>query len=276
MIRAALIALGLLLAAAPPAAAQGADADARVAELLEAPRMIGLMREEGIAYGETLAADLIGRPDDPVWAEALEAIYDEEAMLERFETALGEALTAEEAAPIAAFLEGDLGRRIVELELSAREVIADEAAEDAARAAWAEAAARGTPRAGRIETFIAVNDLVEENVASGLTANYEFLAGLAEGGGMGGAETSDEALIAQAYGAEPELRAETEAWLGGYLNLAYGPLSDADLDRYIAFSETEAGRDMNRALFRAFEAMYDGMSRAMGLAAGARMVGEDI
>lgn len=276
MIRAALIALGLLLAAAPPAAAQGADADARVAELLEAPRMIGLMREEGIAYGETLAADLIGRPDDPVWAEALEAIYDEEAMLERFETALGEALTAEEAAPIAAFLEGDLGRRIVELELSAREVIADEAAEDAARAAWAEAAARGTPRAGRIETFIAVNDLVEENVASGLTANYEFLAGLAEGGGMGGAETSDEALIAQAYGAEPELRAETEAWLGGYLNLAYGPLSDADLDRYIAFSETDAGRDMNRALFRAFEAMYDGMSRAMGLAAGARMVGEDI
>ena len=276
MIRAALIALGLLLAAAPPAAAQVADADARVAELLEAPRMIGLMREEGIAYGETLAADLIGRPDDPVWAEALEAIYDEEAMLERFETALGEALTAEEAAPIAAFLEGDLGRRIVELELSAREVIADEAAEDAARAAWAEAAARGTPRAGRIETFIAVNDLVEENVASGLTANYEFLAGLAEGGGMGGAETSDEALIAQAYGAEPELRAETEAWLGGYLNLAYGPLSDADLDRYIAFSETEAGRDMNRALFRAFEAMYDGMSRAMGLAAGARMVGEDI
>ena len=276
MIRAALIALGLLLAAAPPAAAQGADADARVAELLEAPRMIGLMREEGIAYGETLAADLIGRPDDPVWAEALEAIYDQEAMLERFETALGEALTAEEAAPIAAFLEGDLGRRIVELELSAREVIADEAAEDAARAAWAEAAARGTPRAGRIETFIAVNDLVEENVASGLTANYEFLAGLAEGGGMGGAETSDEALIAQAYGAEPELRAETEAWLGGYLNLAYGPLSDADLDRYIAFSETDAGRDMNRALFRAFEAMYDGMSRAMGLAAGARMVGEDI
>ena len=276
MIRAALIALGLLLAAAPPAAAQGADADARVAELLEAPRMIGLMREEGIAYGETLAADLIGRPDDPVWAEALEAIYDERAMLERFETALGEALTAEEAAPIAAFLEGDLGRRIVELELSAREVIADEAAEDAARAAWAEAAARGTPRAGRIETFIAVNDLVEENVASGLTANYEFLAGLAEGGGMGGAETSDEALIAQAYGAEPELRAETEAWLGGYLNLAYGPLSDADLDRYIAFSETDAGRDMNRALFRAFEAMYDGMSRAMGLAAGARMVGEDI
>ena len=272
MIRATLVAACVL--AAPPALA--GSAGARVAELIEAPRLVELMREEGLAYGETLATDLIGRPDDAVWAEALQSIYDQGAMLARFEGALDEALTPEEAEPIVAFLEGDLGRRVVDLELAAREAIGDPAAEDAARAVWAEVAEEGGPRAERIEAFIDVNDLVEENVAAGLTANYEFLAGLAEGGGMLGSDTTEDALIAQAYGAEPELRAETEAWLGGYLHLAYGPLSDAELDAYIAFSETEAGRDMNRALFRAFEAMYDGMSRAMGRAAGERMVGEDI
>jgi hypothetical protein len=272
MIRAAMTAAFLIVA--PPALAQ--PTDARIADLIEAPRLIALMREEGLAYGRTLAADLIGRPDDPVWAEALDAIYDEDAMLARFENALDEALTQEEGGPIAAFLDGDLGQRVVQLELAGREAIADPDAEDAARAVWAEVAAEGGPRAERIEAFIAANDLVEENVAAGLTANYEFLAGLAEGGGMLGAETTEDALIAQAYGAEPELRAETEAWLGGYLHLSYGPLSDAELDDYIAFSVSEAGRDMNRALFRAFEEMYDGMSRALGRAAGERMRGEDI
>ena len=280
MIRAALIAAALALPALPmPVLAQAdleARADARVFELIEGERMIGLMRAEGLAYGETLAADLLGRPADAAWAQAMARIYDLPRMRARFEGALGGALTAEEAAPILAFLEGDLGRRIVELELAAREAFADEEAEGAARAVWAEADAAGEARAAQIRRFIEANDLLEENVAAGLTANYEFLAGLAEGGGMPGLETTDDALIAQAYSAEPELRAESAEWLGGYLNLAYGPLSDAELDRYIDFSATPAGRDMNRALFRAFDAMYEGMSRAMGVAAGVRMAGEDI
>ena len=277
MLRAALTVLALAVPA--PALAQGdveARSDARLAELIETERMIGLMHAEGVAYGETLAADLLGRPDDPAWAQAMQRIYDLPAMRSRFEAALAGELTAEEAAPIIDFLEGGLGRRIVELELAARAAIADPSAEEAARAVWSESAAEGAPRAGRIEAFIDVNDLLEENVAAGLTANYEFLAGLAEAGGMDGVDTTDDALIAEAYGAEPELRAETEEWLGGYLNLAYGPLTDAELDRYIDFSEAEAGRDLNRALFRAFDAMYDGMSRAMGRAAAVRLIGEDI
>lgn len=280
MLRAALTAICL---AAPPLAgpamaqdAAEAAADARLAELMETGRMIGLMHAEGMAYGETLAADLLGRPGDASWAQSLARIYDRRAMQERFEAALADALTAEEAAPIIDFIESDLGRRVVELELAAREAFADPSAEEAARAVWVEMAAEGGARVDLIEEFIEANDLLQENVAAGLTANYEFLAGLADGGGMEGAETTDDALIAQAYSAEPEIRAETEEWLGGYLSLAYGPLSDDELARYVAFSETEAGRDMNRALFRSFDAMYDGMSRAMGAAAALELAGEDI
>ena len=280
MLRAALIALSLSAAQVGlPALAQDmaeAQADERLAELLDSARTVELMHAEGLAYGDTLARDFLGRPGGASWTQAMTRIYDLPAMRRRFETTLADALTAEQAAPIIDFLESDLGRRIVELELGARAAFADPDAEEAAREVWAEAASAGTARAGLIEEFIAANDLVEENVASGLTANYEFLAGLAEGGGMDGLDTTDDALIAQAYAAEPELRAEAEAWLGGFLNLAYGPLTDDELGRYVAFSGTEAGRDMNSALFRAFDAMYDGMSRAMGRAAAVQLAGEDI
>jgi hypothetical protein len=49
------------------------------------------------------------------------------------------------------------------------------------------------------------------------------------------------------------------------MNMAYQPLSDADLDTLIAFSQTEAGQGVNRALFDAYSALYEDISRNLGL-----------
>ena len=53
-------------------------------------------------------------------------------------------------------------------------------------------------------------------------------------------------------------------------------MSDAEFDAYIAFSETEAGQALNRALLEGFDVMYEGVSVELGRAAASRIVGLDL
>ena len=52
-----------------------------------------------------------------------------------------------------------------------------------------------------------------------------------------------------------DIRQNTTEWVYSFLLLAYEPLEDADLETYIAFSETGAGQDLNAAMFAAFDGM---------------------
>ena len=72
------------------------------------------------------------------------------------------------------------------------------------------------------------------------------------------------------------IRSDTETWVYSYLSMAYQPLADSDLEAYVALSETEAGRVLNRALFEGFDQMDVAISRALGTAAARFMAGEDI
>ena len=268
----------LLLSICLPAAAHALseeESDARLAELLKTDEIARIMRAEGLVHAEDIAENMFPGRSANAWALTVDGIYDAARMQARMEEGLAEALTADEAAPIIDFLATPLGQRIVDLELTAREAYAEESVEEAAVDAWTLLDGDGAPRAGMIDRFVEVNDLLEENVASGLTANYEFLAGLNEGGAFPD-PMSEDMMLAEAYSSEGEIRSETEEWLGSFLNLAYDPLTDAELSDYIAFSATKAGRDFNRALFAGFDAMYDGISRALGRAAAVEMVSQDI
>ena len=273
MLRAALILATLIPGAAFALSEQ--ESDARLAELLKVEEIVRILRTEGLENAAEIADNMFPERSATAWTLSVDRIYDAGVMQAQMEGALAEALSAEEAEPIIDFLSSDLGQRIVDLELSAREAYAAESVEDAAVDAWQLIEADGTQRAQMIQRFVEVNDLLEENVASGLTANYEFLAGLNEGGAFP-EPMSEDMMLAEAYGSEAEIRAETEEWLGSFLNLAYDPLTDAELSDYIAFSATKAGRDFNRALFAGFDAMYDGISRALGRAAAVEMVSQDI
>ena len=76
-----------------------------------------------------------------------------------------------------AFFEGPLGRRVVELELSARRALLDEDVEAASRTALEARRADDDPLLDRLEAFISVNDLIESNVVGALNSNIAFYRG---------------------------------------------------------------------------------------------------
>ena len=65
-------------------------------------------------------------------------------------------------------------------------------------------------------------------------------------------------------------------WVYPFLTLAYQPLSDDELQSYIDFSETPAGQRVNAAMFQAYDAVFDQISRDLGRSFGIALQGNDI
>ncbi|MEO1197571.1 MAG: hypothetical protein AAFX45_15570, partial [Pseudomonadota bacterium] len=120
-----------------------------------------------------------------------------------------------------------------------------------------------------------VNDLIGSNLMGAMNSNYAFYQGLNDGNGLP-EELTEEQMLTNIWEQEDEVRQETETWVYSYLAMAYQPLSDDDVEAYIALSESDEGRALNRALFESFDAMYSTISRALGLAAAQYIVGQDI
>ncbi|MFT4619439.1 MAG: hypothetical protein ACI90Y_000752, partial [Polaromonas sp.] len=70
-------------------------------------------------------------------------------------------------------------------------------------------------------------------------------------------------------------RISSEEWLLSYLGLAYSALNDAELEAYIEMSDTEAGGAFNRAVFEAFDVLFNRTSYELGKAAARFMTAED-
>jgi hypothetical protein len=172
-----------------------------------------------------------------------------------------------------AFFDSAEGRRIVELEVSARRAMMEDAVEDAARADYLQRVGEGDDRLALVEQFVDANDLIEANVVGALNSNYMFYRGLVEGGAL---EMSEAEMLDDVWSQEDETRGDTREWLYGFLLLAYGPLEDATLEAYVALSVTPEGRAMNRALFAGFDRMYAEISYALGLAIAREMQSEEL
>jgi hypothetical protein len=213
----------------------------------------------------------------PGWDRAISGIYDIPVLRARFNRALREGLAPdpEATAAIIDFFSSDLGTRILTLEIEARRAFLDEAAEDAARVAADKLRAGRDPRARQIERFIEAADLLEMNVAGGLSGNLAFMSGMNETG-INGVILPQAEVMEQVWGQEAQIRSDTESWLHAYLGLAYSPLTEAELDAYIAFWESPAGQRLNAVLFNAFDQTFVVVSRDLGRAAGQAMLGQDI
>ena len=269
-------AAALSLALAWPAWAQDVPPEhGALLDALRLDRVVSLMRAEGVEHGEALADDLFPGRGRAGWRLSVARIYDEGALRQRLREGVSEALEGEDVGAMTAFFASEPGERITELELEAREAMADEDVEEAARGAWLLLVEDDPERAGRIERFIEVNDLLEENVVGALNANLAFVRGLNAGGAFP-EPVPEEDLLADVWASEPGIRSEMEGWLGAFLTLAYEPLEDEALDAYVAFSATPEGQALNRALFEGFDAMYEGVSFELGRAAAAQMAGEEI
>ncbi|MGO4909033.1 DUF2059 domain-containing protein [Pseudorhodobacter sp. W20_MBD10_FR17] len=244
---------------------------------LKIAEVIDVMRLEGLRYGASMEDELFSGNGGAGWARAVEIIYDGPTMQARFNQAFAAALKGADAdlAAMDGFFATELGQRILSLEIEARRSLMDEAAEDAAKARAEEMMAEAAPRIEALQAFSEANDLIELNIAGAMNANLAFFQGLSEvEGGTGGMPEED--MLADVWGQEPDIRAETEAWVLPYLALAYGPLSDDELASYIGFSKTGPGQKLNHALFSAFDVVFSQISRDLGRAAAKQMMGEDI
>lgn len=270
------VALALALVLPPALPAQAADA-ARIAELLRMDEAMEVLREEGIAYGEDLQAELLGGAGGARWDRMVELIYDPVTLRRRFDRAFARELPADspETAAIAEFLGSDRGQRIVVLEIEARRALLDPAVEDAARLALDRMREARDPLLDDLQRFAEVNDLVESNVIGALNANLAFYRGMSEAGAFGTA-MPEEDMLAEVWAQEDDIRAETVDWLFPFLSLAYSPLPPADFDAYLAFSESEAGQRLNRAIFAAFDQVFARVSHDLGRAAAGVLAGQDL
>ncbi|MCK0094574.1 DUF2059 domain-containing protein [Yoonia sp. F2084L] len=260
-----------------PAWGQTAEAD-KIDSLFDAlglPEMIEIMREEGLSYGETLAADMLpgGRSDQ--WDQAVSAIYDTDMMYEEVRGAFGEAIAGDDIDAMLAFFTSEQGEKIIGLEVSARRALLDDAVEEASKEAAAIAMMDETPRYLMVQEFVEANDLIESNVVGSLNSSYAFYIGLIDGGAMPAGVTPETALQ-DVWSQEPDVRGDTTEWVYSFLLMAYQPLSDDELNDYIAFSRTQAGQDMTDALFLAFNGMFDDISRALGLASSRFMISQEL
>lgn len=275
--KAALAGLGLWAAmGAGPAMAQ-ADPEkvSRLFDALALPGIVAVMHQEGLDYADQIAADLI--PGDPSagWNATIAGIYDIERMEEMALSGMIEMLDGAAIDAMLAFYDADPGRTIPQLEVSAREAMLNTEIEDAAKEIASGAIADETDRYLLVREFVEANDLIELNVMGALNANYAFFTGLQDGGALPPGMTEDQ-ILADVWAQEPDIRTNTTEWVYAFLLLAYQPLSASDLQTFTAFSETDAGQQMNRALFEAFDRMFLDISRALGEAAAEELTTQEL
>ena len=252
------------------------DAQAEILfEALGLPDIIEIMREEGIVYGAEIGTDLFPDKTGPSWAAQVDTIYDAEAMNTAVKAAFVASLEGDDVAAMIAFFSSDIGRRFVELEVSARRALLDEAVDAASKELALVAKTDATPRFQMIDTFVQTNDLIETNVVGALNSNFAFYKGLMEGGAFDEVLT-EEQILTDVWDQEPEIRANTTEWIYSFLLLAYDPVEDADLQAYIDFSQTEAGRQLNTTLFDAFDGYFDKISYNLGFEAARMMAGAEL
>ncbi|MEZ5794920.1 hypothetical protein [Albidovulum sp.] len=270
----ALLAASLLVV---PGLARAAGPADEIAAALDLPEVFEIMGAEGAAYGTELETQMFPGAGGRNWAAEVSRIYATDRILPIFYKSFEAELQASHAdtGAILDFFRSDLGRQVIELEVSARRALLDPSVEEASRLRLDELRVERPPRLAQVERFIAANDLIEANVASALNANYAFYQGLAGAGGPFRDMTDDD-ILREVWSQEDQVREETDSWMTAYLALAYAPIGNDDLDRYIAFSETAPARDLNRALFAAYDAVFVDVMDRLGQAAAAILAGQDL
>lgn len=266
----AYLAVVLFLAATALQAAPSGEALARILRIDE---LAQALHQEGIDHAQNLDADMLEGRGGAHWGRLVARIYDVDRIAGAIRAVLSDDLGEEVALHVMAFFDSPLGQEILSLEIAARVSMRDADVEAAARAAYDGLRGTGDSRLVLVNRFVEVNDLVERNVAGAMSASYQFLRGLTDGGATG---LDDAAILAEVWSEEPATRDETESWLFAYLLMAYRPLTDEDLTAYIAFSESPAGQALNAALFAGFDVLYRAISHELGLGLAGALATSDI
>ncbi|MDD7970231.1 hypothetical protein [Roseinatronobacter alkalisoli] len=244
------------------------------------PELFQIMAAEGrAAIGQDSAAPVSDAELD-LWRAELDEIYDADRMHVDFVAALDAALESKPGirADAIDFATTELGQRILRLEISARDALLQDEIDDVARLALLEARSASQKgadnRLALVRARIRANDLVELNVSLGMNTSYAYYRGmLAENTAIG---LNAEDMLNMVQALEPSIRNDVTDWIESYFLMAYQPLSDDELQAYIAYSASPEGDAFNRAMFQAFDAVFVGLSHRVGRALGRIMNSESL
>jgi hypothetical protein len=259
-----------------PAHAQGIESDLQTFDdLTRLPEIFDVMRLEGLENDRSLGEELFGNPEDPTWLRALDKVYSTDRMTKIYSDEMRVLLAADPllVADVSVFLGSELGKSITGLELEARRTALDPMAMGAAREVYAEILRQDKDRTALIERLVDAADLVDSNVSNALNANVAFARAMAAAGNFGGAR-DEEALLADVWAREPDIRAAVVDYIYPLMALAYSPLSNDELTAYVNFFESDAGQRYNTVLIRAFEPVMIDLSQQLGAEAGRLMSGQ--
>lgn len=251
-------------------------ANAKVTLLLDAMQLreiLTIQRQEGLAYGADLDTDMLDGRGGPFLAAQVDRIYDIDQMEEVIRRSLEVGLQPEQLDAGLSFFASERGSKIISLETAARKSISDPDVEAAAMERSAELSAEDTQLVRQVRQYMDVNDLVEWNVSGAMTANFQFYKGLSDGDYY---RRSESEILEEVWSQQDDIRADTEQWLLAYLLMSYQPLPAEDMAAYIAFSQSDAGRALNAALFDGFDTLYSDISYTLGRAIALLADGDEI
>ena len=251
-------------------------ADARhtvLMDVLKIDTLSQILFQEGLGHAEELNVDMLNGQGGSGWQMQAKAIYDPGRIAEALRRAIEKELTGVLLEETITFFASDLGRKIIELENSARVTMAEPDVEEAARARFASLTGSDDPRLAQVMQMIEAGDLISRNVTSAMNTNYQFLRGLSDGKVL---DLSDAEILNDVMSDRDEIEADTTGWLAAFMLLAYSPLTDAEMTAYVVFSQTPAGLALNRGFFEGFDPLYEDISYALGRAVALNMTAEEL
>lgn len=261
-----------LLFAGPARAADPAQLQ-DLFEALHIEATIDVMHDEGVEYGREIGQDMLPEADSVSWQRVVERIHDKDWMRSSVENRFAEALQNHDLTDILDYLQSADGQEIVDLEIAARRAFLDPGIEQAARDQLEQRRDDKAPVLAAIDQLIRDSDLIERNVMGALNSNLVFYNGLVDGGAL---EMSQADIVADVWSQEETVRDEARDWLNAFLLMAYEPLDNAELQAYVAFYQTPEGQVLNRAMFEAFDTMYEELSYILGRALARHMQSEKL
>ncbi len=242
-------------------------------DVLQIRELSAILHSEGVTFGETLDRDWLQGQGGPGWQVQVARIYDAERIAEGIRAGLEPALEGALLEETIAFFASDLGTQVITLENAARRALADPDVEAQARAQFAARQGSEDARLFQIERMIEAGDLLNRNVTSALNSNYQFMRALVDGDVY---VMSDAEILADVLAEREAIEEDTLGWLGGFMSLAYSPLSLEELTAYADFAHTPAGRALNAGLFAGFDPLYEDISYALGQAMALNLAAEEL
>lgn len=267
-LRSGLFGLCLLAAHVAPVWAQdGVDA---LIQALDLRTMAEVLEQSATEGALAMDGDWLNGQGGAHWQDRVGSIIRPGRYLEGFRAAVARDLTPEQIEDLLAFYEAPLGQLAVSLESSANVAMRDPGIEAHAMETVAQMWQAEDPALKQIAEYDDILKLTERNTAATLAANLSFFRGIKDVGGAEWIKSLGGSIEEIVWAEEALIRDQAQDWLWAFLNLAHGPLSQADKDAYFAFSRGPASQDLNTAIFEGYAAvngqiMYE-IGRALGQA----------